>query len=410
MSRAPSATSRYAKKREIILAAAQDMLYREGLKGMTLSGVAAKVGLNAASVTYYFKKKEDLAAACFLAGAARLDAIMTAGEGARHEEDRFARVLAAFFDHHRAMRTGEESPIVSFAEIRALDEPHRSTVLEAFAAMSRRTRSLFDGARFERLGRGEKTALAHLLLEQMFWAIAWLYRYDLDDYGRVLARMSDIYLNGLAARGQSWKGEIMALPAEPRGAGPDRSREDFFIAATRVINKVGYRSASVERISAELNVTKGSFYHHNEAKEDLAAACFRRSINVIRSAQRRALETDDTCWRQLERATATLVDFQLSDGGPLVREWLLGALPDPPRGGLTDRLNRVVDRFAGMIADGVADGSLRPVDPLIGAQMMKVAINAAAEGPTWVRGLDRAQAPGLYAKPTLMGVLGAARG
>ena len=46
----------------------------------------------------------------------------------------------------------------------------------------------------------------------------------------------------------------------------------FLKAATRQINEHGYRGASVDRISASLNVTKGAFYHHNEAKDDLVAA------------------------------------------------------------------------------------------------------------------------------------------
>jgi hypothetical protein len=61
-----------------------------------------------------------------------------------------------------------------------------------------------------------------------------------------------------------------------------------------------------------------------------------------------------------------------------------------------------------MIADGCADGSIRPVDPLIAAQMTRVTINAAAEGRSWVRGLERAEAIALYARPALMGVLASA--
>jgi AcrR family transcriptional regulator len=403
MTSAPGAVARFSKKREAILSAAQGILYRRGLKGMTFADVAAEVGLNAASIAYYFKKKEDLAAACLLSGIARLEAMLREAEAGKDEASRLRRVFEAFFAHHRAMRLGEESPIPSFGEMRALDGPHRSAVAEAFIAMSRRARALFDGPRFAQHDRGAKTALTHLLLEQLFWAIGWLYRYDLDDYPRVLERMCDIHFEGMAAPGATWRGGVLELPPPRRGDG-DRSREDFLIAATRLINRLGYRGASVERISAELNVTKGSFYHHIDAKEDLAEACFRRSIDIERRAQRRALDADGSHWEKLELAAATLVDFQVSESGPLVREGLLAALPDATRAALAERLQRVVDRFAGMIADGYADGSMRAVDPLIAAQMLKVTINAAAEAPVWVRGLARADAPALFAKPMLMGV------
>ena len=55
----------------------------------------------------------------------------------------------------------------------------------------------------------------------------------------------------------------------------------FLLAATRLINELGYRGASVQRIASELNVTKGSFYHHLDAKDDLVAACYRRSFDRI---------------------------------------------------------------------------------------------------------------------------------
>jgi AcrR family transcriptional regulator len=67
----PAATARYAARREAILAAAIGILNRQGVKGMTLAGVAAEVGLITTSVTYYFRRKEDLAAACFLGSRVR---------------------------------------------------------------------------------------------------------------------------------------------------------------------------------------------------------------------------------------------------------------------------------------------------------------------------------------------------
>lgn len=404
MARSAATNTRFEKKREEILAAAQDILYRQGVRGMTLAEVAAKVGLNAPGVTYYFKKKEDLAAACFLAGIARLDAIMREAAHEPDEEAMLRQVFAGFFARHRAVRSGEEPQIVPLGEMRTLDEPHLSTVRSAFAAMFRNTRALFEGPRFENHDIKAKTALAHVLLEQIFWSTAWLYRYDIEDYPRVLERTCDIYLRGLAAPGARWSSAVMVLPVSLRAAGADVSREDFFVAATRLINKLGYGGASVDRISAELNVTKGSFYHHNEAKEDLVAACFQRSLDLISGAQRQALEGSGSHWEKLERSVSTLADFQLSENGPLLRSSVLTALPDPPRSILTDRLARNVERFAGMVADCIAEGAARPVDQQIAAQMLKVTINAAAEAPLWVRGLERTDMPALYAKPMLMGV------
>jgi AraC-like DNA-binding protein len=56
-----AATARYERKKQAIIAAASDILNHHGVKGMTLAGVASRVGLITTSVTYYFKKMEDLA-------------------------------------------------------------------------------------------------------------------------------------------------------------------------------------------------------------------------------------------------------------------------------------------------------------------------------------------------------------
>ena len=56
-------TDRFERKREAILDAATLILNRRGVKGLTLGVAAAAVDLSTTSVTYYFKRKDDLAAA-----------------------------------------------------------------------------------------------------------------------------------------------------------------------------------------------------------------------------------------------------------------------------------------------------------------------------------------------------------
>ena len=62
----PTLTSRYQVKRDTLLAAAAQQFNVRGVKGATLGEIAASVGLVTTSLTYYYRKKEDLATACFL--------------------------------------------------------------------------------------------------------------------------------------------------------------------------------------------------------------------------------------------------------------------------------------------------------------------------------------------------------
>src|ERR1700679_3899031 len=119
----PASTHRYARKKEAIVAAAAGILNRRGIKGMTLADVAASVDLITTSVTYYFKKKEDLAVACFLASIERFDTLIAASLGAPDPRERLHRFLSLYLDLHRRIRLGEEAPMAMFNNIRALKAP-----------------------------------------------------------------------------------------------------------------------------------------------------------------------------------------------------------------------------------------------------------------------------------------------
>jgi AcrR family transcriptional regulator len=396
----PAFTGRYARKKEAIVAAAAGIMNRRGVRGMTLADVAASVDLITTSVTYYFKKKEDLAVACFLASIERFDTLIVAALGADDPRERLHRFLTLYLDLNRRIRLGEEAPMAMFNDVRALKEPHLSRVTEPYNALFRKVRTLFHAPTTAMIDRKMATARAHVLMEQIFWSVAWLARYDVEDYGRIGARMLDILSNGLARDGARW------APAPVPGIAPveDGARETFLTAATRLVNQYGYRGASVEKISARLHVTKGSFYHHNEAKDDLVVACFERSFDIMRRVQSRAMTLPGNQWDRLSAAASALAAYQVSDNGPLLRTSAISALPEPIRQDMLAQWSRVSDRFSAMISDGIAEGSLRPVDPVIAAQLLNATLNAAASLPSVVHGAEKSEAAALYAKPMLMGL------
>jgi len=396
-------TDRYNKKKDAIIAAAAGIINRRGVKGMTLADVAASVDLITTSVTYYFKKKEDLAVACFLRGIERLDALVTRAMDEHSAHDRLFKVVGLCLEMDRRIREGEEAPLAMFSDMRTLREPHISLVAEPYRNLFRKIRAFFLSPDYEWFDRKTSTVRTHMLLEQLYWSVTWLPRYDVEDYPRIHERMFDILANGLVVPGAVWE-PLQLAPIPPPPASPQDSLHDtFLLAATKLINQQGYRGASVEKISAQLNVTKGSFYHHNDAKDDLVVACFERTFEIMRSAQTIAMHGDGNVWQKLSGAAASLVEYQLSDRGPLLRSSALSALPEPIRYRMVDRFNRVSDRFAAMISDGIAEQSVRAVDPFVAAQMLNATLNAASD-LTFVVPVQQHEVATLYAKPMLMGI------
>ncbi len=133
-------------------------------------------------------------------------------------------------------------------------------------------------------------------------------------------------------------------------------------------------------------------------------ACFERTFEVMTRVQRLAMALPGDQWTRLSSAAAALAEYQLSEHGPLLRSSALAALPEHIRLQMVAHTNRVSDRFGSMISDGIAEGSIRPIDPFIAAQMLNATLNAGAELGFWVPGVSQKAAPAVFVRPLLTGI------
>lgn len=393
-------TARFQDKREAILDGAARLFNEQGVKGGMLSEVAARVGLATNSLTYYYRRKEDLAAACLRRS---MDALVAQADAAAAEPTLAGRVqgfLERYFELLASIAQGRHPELIVFSDVLSLGEPQRSDVAALYNQMFRRVRRLLDAPDAPPLPAAARNARAHLLLSTTSWARAWLARHEAGDYPRVAQRVATLLLQGLCAPGHGI-GQPAALGVPDDGSD---TRAAYLRAATRLVNEQGYHGASVDRIAAELQLTKGSFYHHHETKEDLILACFERTFGLVRAAQNAALDAPGPAAGRLAGTCRALLAFQLSDHGPLLRITAWNGLPDPYRHDMRRTMQRLGERFATLVIDGMADGSLRIVDPSVAAQMINGMLNAAAEIERWVRGLHAGNAFDLYAMPLFTGL------
>ena len=404
---APTQTARYERKREAILEAAAALFNARGLNGTTIADVAQAVGLTTTSITYYYRKKEDLASACLLRAIAALDELVAKADLAPTPAARLARFVSLYFALQADVADGGRPALINFWDLRAMAGAGAEAAATAFSDLFRRFRRWFvdpaaPALSHHELSRQQQNARAHLVFSAFLWAKEWLTRFEPEDFPRAAERLADVLVGGLAGPSADWA----VIAREPPAPHPSTevSREAFLRAATELVNEHGYRGASVDRISARLRVTKGSFYHHNENKDDLVAQCFYRTFEVTRAAHRAAPPASGTGWARLCMVTAALVRHQLSAHGPLLRYSALSAMPEAMRPGLLRDFDRLSQRTASIIVDGIADGSIRPVDPMIAAALVTGMINAAAELRHWVHDATEDNVVELFVRPCLVGV------
>lgn len=392
-------TKRFRAKRDAILAAAADAINEQSAKGMTFADVARRVGLNTTSVTYYFKRKEELAAACFEHTLDRLLAMLDESLQEPDAPARVAKYLSLNMTRLARIQRGEETAFAILSDLRAMEEPVLGRLMSGWREVFRKTRSLW-GPTASRAQTDLHGGRAHVLLENTFWLPVWLVRYDPDQYPRVEQRLMDVFAHGIAGPASAWTPTLIDLAHDARESG----RAAFLLAATRLINQLGYRGASVQKIASQLNVTKGSFYHHLDAKDDLVLACYKRSLDTVADTQRLADDRGGSHWERLSSTIATLLDVQFSERGPLLRTTALSGLPTAARLEMVERSNRIARRFAGTMSDGIAEGSIRPVDPLIAAQALMALQNAAFDMRKWASTMPRDRAIAFYASTLAFGL------
>ncbi|MDG6078841.1 TetR/AcrR family transcriptional regulator [Erythrobacter litoralis] len=383
MAKKPDTTTKFGEKRAAIVHAASVLINDTGVQATTLTKVARAIGLNATSVTYYFPRKDELIVTVY----AETIALMKQTAEEALAEPTIERRIAKFVALHVALRDrirrGERGLITALSEIRSLDQEQQDGLLAEYRAMVDDVRSFF-GPPGDDAQRALFSARAHILIEAMLWWPVWSLRYSILDFPRVEKKIVEILCHGIPSQSGLWE----PVPIEDGGwrtaaDAPASQNDEFLRAATMMINERGYRGASVNRIAEALNVTKGSFYHHHDAKDDLVMECFQRSYDRLSKVQMAGLQLKADYWTRLSSVLNELLDVQFFDPMPLLRTTALQALDSEHRNDVVMRSNRLARRFAGFLIDGIVDGSVKPVDPLVASQIIMSTLNGAYEARRW---------------------------
>ena len=400
-----SSSNRDRKRAEIVAAAAEE-INAHGLHGLMLADVAAKVGMTKANLTYYFRRKEDLAAACVSQTLDAYRALVAEASQPPTARERLRTLYERFFERAARQAAGLEPPLVVLSSLQALGETQGAEAVDQYVALLRATIALFEAPDAPSLDRPRRRGRAQLALTHLFWAVAWSRQIDPGDYPRSARRLFEVVADGLSAPRETPRRDavdVAAAAAAP--ADPAAQRWAFYQAATRIINLMGYRGASVDRISAAVNLTKGSVYHHHQSKDDLVRACSDRSFEAMWAIMRAAEGTSEDPWTRLAAVVGALTAFQTGEHGPFLRAVVLGALPEHLGEGVLLQWARVTQHLAGLVSDAIAAGVARPVDPFLAAQVVAAAVNAADEIRSLTPDASPAEAGVLCSRAALFGLL-----
>lgn len=143
-------------------------------------------------------------------------------------------------------------------------------------------------------------------------------------------------LNLLSTACSEPPGEGLCGPGR-RAAGEDpRKRDQILEGAKRVFMKAGFDAATMNDITREAQVSKGTIYVYFNNKEDLFAALIERERARIVVSMRSALSGDGTVEENLHNFGSALATHVLSPGSIYAMRTVIGVI---------DRMPKLASRF-----------------------------------------------------------------
>jgi AcrR family transcriptional regulator len=180
--------------------------------------------------------------------------------------------------------------------------------------------------------------------------------------------------------------------SEPRQPSPHVARKRklkrhlILESAVKAFASRGFYGTSMDDIADELHLTRGSLYYYFRDKEEILALCHLAALEAVLEAAARVrgagLPPDET----LRRLVVEHVRIQVDKfhGTALALEF--DALEPTARAAVVAARDRYERALREILADGVAAGLFRPVDPKLAAFSIFGAIN-------WIGRWYRASGP-----------------
>ena len=145
-----------------------------------------------------------------------------------------------------------------------------------------------------------------------------------------------------------------------------QTRLRILSAAVETFTRHGFDATSVSDICRDAGVSKGAFYHHFPTKQAVFVALLEDWLEDLHGSVRRAIGSEPHAQQRLRRLAALIDRVTVLGTGriPMFLEFWRQASKEPEIWRATvEPFQEFRTSVARLIADGVTEGSFRPVDP-----------------------------------------------
>jgi AcrR family transcriptional regulator len=292
MATPPKKRTRSKSRHTEILDEAARQFNRKGVSLNALQEIADALGVTRRALYHYVRDREDLVFQCYVRTCATLDSMLTiASAGASGAVNAIERFLDLVI--------GPGQPeLCSLTELGLLRDDQRAHVTALHDRVADRVAALLDAGHAAGEVRKLDTAvIARCIVGVIEWipvSVQWSTGATRAPLKATLAFTRSYILDGWAAdrRGApDYPVLDLAFASAPKVEGFDREglaeakREQILVTASRLFNRKGIDSTSLEEIAGEFGATPRALYHHVGDKAALVAACYLRTLRIAIALQ-----------------------------------------------------------------------------------------------------------------------------
>lgn len=162
---------------------------------------------------------------------------------------------------------------------------------------------------------------------------------------------------------------------EERADDRHQKREAVLRAAVRVFNARGFQSASLDDVAASLGISKPTIYHYLGNKEQVLLECVTRGLEMLQAAATSARSEPGRGIDRLRRFLTRYAEVNMEDFGRCVIRTTEEALSADGRSRFRALKSEIDQAMRALIAAGIEDGSIAPVDVKMAAFTLAGALN-----------------------------------
>jgi AcrR family transcriptional regulator len=164
-------------------------------------------------------------------------------------------------------------------------------------------------------------------------------------------------------------------PFEDRRRARDEKREAVLRMAVQMFLDEGYHRATLNEVAARLNITKPALYNYFRSKEEILIECYRLGQDMFEASIAASERENGDGLDRLRRLIRAYAGVMMTDFGMCLVRLDDRELSSEARARVRKAKRTYDAAFRTTIAEGVADGSIRPRDAKLATLVITGSLN-----------------------------------